>query len=549
VIALLLVAVLGFAQTQAATGTISGVVRLGDSNAPLTGAVVHYNRLDTGNDPSVPDLNRKPSLVKTTENGRFSFSDLPAGRYQLWIEDPPGFVWMDRQQYSSGLSVVLGPAQHIDDIVFRFAPRGVINGRVLSANGEPLVGATVELVCVTYSEGNRMMSGNCGGQAVADTQGNYRIFWIVPGKYYVRTEYRPTAGVTDTYIYYPGTLDDSKATAVDVKPGSELTGIDFSLVAPPSTPGYTISGKVVGLPAVVANKPIEFLHLLRHEETSSELDSQYSNVAGDISGGQFQIRGVRSGIYELWTQVRDDSGQVYTARARVEVAGASVDDVAVAILPVVDLHVRIFVDGKPLETRPGQNARPPQLVPTDGTPNYVSFQYEPKGRQFNPNPGEFMFFRVPQGRYRIRYFTELPNGYVVDVRLGNQSVSDGFAIGEDTPRLVEVFGSSLGATIEGVVTGADLNPAFAATVAIASVPDPGKQAVWTVGLKTDKDGHFSMRSFSPGQYRVYAWMNPPAGTPWMNPDFMSRYELLGQTIVVTAGSTTTVRIIAIPEDK
>jgi hypothetical protein len=44
-------------------------------------------------------------------------------------------------------------------------------------------------------------------------------------------------------------------------------------------------------------------------------------------------------------------------------------------------------------------------------------------------------------------------------------------------------------------------------------------------------------------------MNPPDGDPWKNSDFMSRYELLGQTIVVTSGRKTTVRLTAIPESK
>jgi hypothetical protein len=290
--------------------------------------------------------------------------------------------------------------------------------------------------------------------------------------------------------------------------------------------------------------------LFRHDERSGGADTTYSNVAGDISGGQFQIRGVRSGVYELWTQVRDDGGLTYTARTTVEVAGANVDDVVAGVLPVVDLHGQLFIDGKPLQTPLSPSSIPPRIAPIDGTPNYVSSQYEANGKQFNSNTGEFAIFRVPPGRYKITYPPfELPNGYLADVRLGNQSVIDGFTISEATPRLIEVFSSSFGGTIDGVVIGADLNPAFGATIAIASVPEPGKSAVWSAGQKSDRNGNFSLRRFSPGQYRIYAWINPPEGDPWMNPDFMSRYELLGQTIVVTAGSKSTVRVTGIPEDK
>jgi hypothetical protein len=438
----------------------------------------------------------------------------------------------------------------VDDIVFRYQPRGSISGRVLGADGEPLIGALVELTCVMYREGERNMEGCGGGNATTDTQGNYRIFWVAPGKHYLRTEFHPTTDETRPFTFYPGTFDDALAVPVEVKPGSELTGIDFSLVAPPSIPSYTVSGKVVGLPPLVANKPIGAVHLLRHNGTSSGSDNSYLNIASDISGGQFQIRGVRSGVYELWADFRDDAGLPYFAQATVEVAGANVENLIVSVLPAVDLHGRIFIDGKPPDKPFGPDAIPPRIAAIDGTPGYTSFQYESRGMKFNRDTGEFTILRVPQGRYKIEFFpVDLPNVYFADVRLGNQSVSDGFAIGENAPELIEVLSSSLGGAIDGVAIGPDLNPVVGATIAIASVPDPGKNANWISGQKSNKDGNFSWSRLSPGQYRIYAWMNPPDGDPWKNSDFMSRYELLGQTIVVTSGRKTTVRLTAIPESK
>jgi hypothetical protein len=390
-------------QSPAETGTISGVVRRADTNTPVAGVKVHLDRANVEFDFDTLNLGAKPVVAKSEEDGRFSFKEIPPGKYYIRIEDPPGFLRADKEVDFSGLPVTIVPDQRLDDIVFRILPRGNISGRILGVDGRPLAGATVEVVCVFYREGEPKLEG-CANGSTTDMQGNYRLFWLSPGNYYVRTQYHPSLDYYPPNVYYPGTLEGFRATPIQIKPGSEITGIDFSLVVPPKVPGFTVTGKIVGLPPAAADIPIPYMHLMPHDKAAEHKDFQYTNVANDITGGNFHIRGVPSGVYELWADLSDDNRLRYAARTTVTIAGSNLEGVVADVIPVVDLHGRLLFDGRPPGKPLGKNDGPPRVRAIDGTPGYAGFQYDPRGFQFNKNTGEFTLFRVPAGRYKFDYY-------------------------------------------------------------------------------------------------------------------------------------------------
>ena len=120
--------------------------------------------------------------------------------------------------------------------MLRLTPHGVIAGRVLDEDGEPVERVQVSTMRYQSFRG----SGNCclrGG--MTDDLGEYRIFGLAPGKYcasaryqqrgFMAAEDRTAGGKPDEdYVptYYPGTNDPAGAVLVAVTAGSVLGGTD-----------------------------------------------------------------------------------------------------------------------------------------------------------------------------------------------------------------------------------------------------------------------------------------------------------------------------------
>src|SRR5207248_8888823 len=71
---------------------------------------------------------------------------------------------------------------------FRLIPWGVIAGRVLDEEGEPLPWAQVSALREVYSNGKRRLSP----EALVPTNdlGEFRLFGLKPGRYFVSARYK-----------------------------------------------------------------------------------------------------------------------------------------------------------------------------------------------------------------------------------------------------------------------------------------------------------------------------------------------------------------------
>src|SRR5262249_10829893 len=140
-----------------------------------------------------------------------------------------------------------------NDVVLHLTPGGTISGRVTGGNGEALVGMDVQLVRSTYQIDGRRNLLPMGSAQQTNDRGEYRLFWMPPGKYYLSVTPSPfpragslglSANPNSKYprTYYPGSKDITAATEIDVPAGGELVGIDLRLT-PQTT--YRIRGSVI----------------------------------------------------------------------------------------------------------------------------------------------------------------------------------------------------------------------------------------------------------------------------------------------------------------
>jgi hypothetical protein len=128
-----------------------------------------------------------PAASTTTDaKGSFTLVSLPPGKYRLkGVRN--GFLdtyYGARRSEGAGTTIVLEAGQEMKDLQIKLMPFGVIAGTVRDAAGEPLSGASVTILRLSYHQGRRIIEENV--EAKTDDLGQYRFADLPPGKYYVR---------------------------------------------------------------------------------------------------------------------------------------------------------------------------------------------------------------------------------------------------------------------------------------------------------------------------------------------------------------------------
>jgi hypothetical protein len=128
----------------------------------------------------------------------------------------------------------------VKDLLFRLIPSGVIAGRVLDEDGEPLASVTVSALREVYNEGKRTLATSSA--LSTNDLGEYRLFGLPPGRYFVTAVYphwgRYGGNGDDSdsadaqqqgyaKVFYPGTPDAAKAMSIPIKAGEEVPSIEI----------------------------------------------------------------------------------------------------------------------------------------------------------------------------------------------------------------------------------------------------------------------------------------------------------------------------------
>jgi hypothetical protein len=161
--------------------SIDGVVRRAESMDPVEGVKVTLVDSQAAARPAqfggaTSSTSAAGQAVATSDpSGRFALKNLRPGGYRLRAEKD-GFVPFEIQ-------ATVRSGQDLKDLVLRLVPIGTITGRVRSREG-PAARMRIEAVKVSYIYGYAALS--VARKAESDDRGEYRIFGLEPGRYYVR---------------------------------------------------------------------------------------------------------------------------------------------------------------------------------------------------------------------------------------------------------------------------------------------------------------------------------------------------------------------------
>ncbi len=134
----------------------------------------------TVQDTKAPD---KFEFVVTSENGKFEFTSVPAGKYNLH-GSKRGYIpasYDEHERFST--AIVTGAGLETEALVLRLAPAAIIAGRILDESGDAVRHATVTLYRDDHSSGVDQISQAHAAQT--DDLGAYEMAGLAPGTYFL----------------------------------------------------------------------------------------------------------------------------------------------------------------------------------------------------------------------------------------------------------------------------------------------------------------------------------------------------------------------------
>jgi protocatechuate 3,4-dioxygenase beta subunit len=511
-------AAIAAAQTTPRTATVEGVVKNLATGDPITDVRVTL----TSENTTTPGARS----ATTDAEGRFMIEGIAPGRHAIGATRTLFF----RPRRNAGpAAVTVAEGERLRGIQILLSPTGVIAGRVVDENRAPLRSVRVEALRRELRDGARMWF--TAAQSTTDDRGDYRLFNLQPGTYYVRAT---QANVTP--LYYPGVADSRTAVPVSLAEGNEVSAIDIELRKPPE---YLVQFKLSG---AAAGSTTNFSARRRN----SEINEPQVTRAESLPDSTYRLK-LPSGSFDLWVQIATPAGVqprvlTHAGLIPIEIGNADLDLGTVSVRRTAPVTGRIVVP-EPLPS----TIAPERLVLTFRALDLpVTMNFTARGGAFGAD-GSFTLPDVVAGRYQIQLSGLPPDTYLISARAGTRDALDaGYTVsGDQQPLELSIGGPRFVGSVEGSVVNATGQPVSAASVVLApSLERRGNPAAFRTAT-TDHLGNFTMRSVLPGDYKLIAWEELEPGI-YMDPEFLKSFETRGETIRIQPGSRNAASVRVIP---
>jgi hypothetical protein len=546
------------------TATLSGVV-LTDDQTPRG---IRNARVELSGD------GQPAQSVFSDANGKFLFSELPAGRYTL-VATRPGYV---RTSYGAkradrpGTPITVADGQPLDGITLKMSHGSVIAGMVRDELGQPAPGVAVRVLQYRMVNGDRILtpaattSGPFG--ETTDDRGMYRVFGLAAGEYIVAATPRtlgtgdirqmtaaeiqsvqrvlqqqsataqtvgPSASapppITVAYatVFYPATTTAANAAPISLGPGEERTDIDVSLQLVRTA---RIDGAVI-TPNGVAPQTAQLVMTSSGPAISGPPITVPFNRVSPDADGKFSYSGIAPGQYTISARIANrgpgpgaDPSAPADGRGRnaiapttlwaetdITVTGENLTGLALNMQPGMTVAGRVVVDA--VNATPPDDLSRTRISLMPATTGAIMIAIGGTGAQID-SAGRFTLSDVTPGKYR--FAAQLAG------TSPTWSLKSAIVNGRDTLDVPLEIGPN-DKIADAVLTFTNQVQEISGTLQDASgraAPDftvvvfPADRAYWSASrrIKTTRpgtDGRFIVRNLPAGNYRIAALMDIAPG--------------------------------------
>jgi uncharacterized protein (DUF2141 family) len=511
-------------------GLIAGTIMRQDTKTPLGDVSVSLHKTDNSSGDAV---------VFTEPDGKFSFSGLSPGSYSL-TATRPRFTMLSDNLQKAGAWFTLRSDQQIKDIVLTLVPGGVVSGKVFDDSGEPLTGSTVVLVRPKYIRSHTRFT--IADSAIVNDLGEFRIFSIPPGRYYLvampagsgehwdreraAREARPT---NYRRIFYDGALSEHDARPLQINPGTEISvsfqlprvaiaTVRLTLSLPTSFAEFSGYAGMIPVDSVMENTLV----------ASSISNESLSALFKGIIPGRYYV----GAIIDLPSEGKKERGVLSVQEFDI---AEGMNEIQVPVTHVlVQLPGHLSFDS---DTHPAADSFQIYTFPLRG--DLAVFDDDDDGQPQNVDPsGDFTLPTLTRVRTAFQLGSKSADDhyYLKSVLVGGrEALTTGVRVGEAGAR-IEFLAASDGGSITGAVVDASGHPVHNSTV--VALPDAAHRMTYSCisSDSTNSAGHFALTGICPGQYTILALpLDAPSGIYW-DPGFVDSHLQFGQPVEVKPNS-------------
>ncbi|MBY0503595.1 MAG: carboxypeptidase regulatory-like domain-containing protein [Bryobacteraceae bacterium] len=454
----------------------------------------------------VPDTDRGPRVARfvngqplakitTTPGDRGIVTDA-AGNFRGQVSPGSYLASAGHARYveylESAKSVTVTAGETVS-VTLKLNKHGVITGRVLDEDGEPIVRAMVQplkWVITGGLNGQRTLMPQGGGAVSTNDLGEYRLYGLAPGKYLIAAQATYRASLENeagrqayTTVYFPSVTNVATAEAIPMAPGQTREGVDLRLS---KVRVVRVQGKVGPLPVMgAASRGVNMMVQLEPRHAASPMNRIERLRSSPVTSlGDFDLTEVPAGSYTLIANIFGSTQDRRTARMNLEVGDRDVTGIALTLEPLLTLNGR-FVAEDPVSF----TGLTLHLRRSDG-PSVGAY-----GRA--DALGQFSVDNLQKDTYQVQVNGRPKGYYVRQMRMGSLEVKDRLNLEGAGGELVVALEKGT-AELTGRVMGPDQSPAKRVPVLLLS----GQSAV--MSTQTDDQGQYVFSDVPPGDYRVIA---------------------------------------------